>query len=412
LVRSQGLERRTISVKFGGLFNLRPQSRNPMHDLNEQLVALEQRGLRRRRRIVDVVHGPVVEVDGQTLLAFCSNDYLGLAQHPALIAAAQQAAARHGVGAGASALISGHTALHEQLEQRLAAFVGMPRALHFSTGYMANLALLKTLARRGDALFCDALNHASLIDGASLSRAEVIEYPHCDVDVLRLRLANSPARTKLIVTDAVFSMDGDIAPLPRLLELCEAHDAWLVVDDAHGFGVLGRHGRGTLSHFDLASPRIIYMGTLGKAAGVAGAFVAASVDIIEWLIQRARTYIYTTAAPPMIAAALLASIDVIEQGEERREKLQRLMRQLCEGVSGLPWTLLPSYTAIQPLIVGESKLALALSARLREMGIWAPAIRPPTVPMGTARLRISLSAAHDETQVARLIAALHACAQR
>ncbi len=383
-----------------------------MYDLSEQLVALEQRGLRRRRRVVDAAHGPEVEVDGQRLLAFCSNDYLGLAQHPALIAAAQEAAGRYGVGAGASALISGHTALHEQLEQRLAAFLGLPRALHFSTGYMANLALLQTLARRGDAIFCDALNHASLIDGTRLSRAEVVEYPHGDVEALRVRLANSSAKTKLIVTDAVFSMDGDIAPLPQLLELCETHEAWLIVDDAHGFGVLGRQGRGSLSHFGIASPRVIYMGTLGKAAGVAGAFVAASADVIEWLIQRARTYIYTTAAPPMIAAALLASIDVIEQGEARRAQLQRLITQLREGVSGLPWTLLASHTAIQPLIVGESKLALALSARLCEAGIWVPAIRPPTVPMGTARLRISLSAAHDEGQVARLVAALHACAER
>ena len=383
-----------------------------MHDLHEQLSALEQRGLRRRRQIVEEAHGPEVVVDGRELLAFCSNDYLGLAQHPALIAAVQQAALRYGVGSGASALISGHAALHEQLEQRLAAFVGMPRALHFATGYMANLALLQTLARRGDAIFHDALNHASLIDGLRLSRAEAIEYPHCDVATLAASLAASTARNKFVVTDAVFSMDGDIAPLPELLKLCEAHDAWLIVDDAHGFGVLGRQGRGSLSHFDLNSPRIVYMGTLGKAAGVAGAFVAASAEVIDWLIQRARTYIYTTATPPLLAAAVRASVDVIEHDEARRTHLQSLISQLREGLRGLPWTLLSSQTAIQPLIVGESKSALELSAQLREAGIWVPAIRPPTVPMGTARLRISLSAAHTEAQVQRLVAALQRCAGR
>ena len=383
-----------------------------MHDLHEQLSALEQRGLRRRRQIVEEAHGPEVVVDGRELLAFCSNDYLGLAQHPALIAAVQQAALRYGVGSGASALISGHAALHEQLEERLAAFVGMPRALHFATGYMANLALLQTLARRGDAIFHDALNHASLIDGLRLSRAEAIEYPHCDVATLAASLAASTARNKFVVTDAVFSMDGDIAPLPELLKLCEAHDAWLIVDDAHGFGVLGRQGRGSLSHFDLNSPRIVYMGTLGKAAGVAGAFAAASAEVIDWLIQRARTYIYTTATPPLLAAAVLASVDVIEHDEARRTHLQSLISQLREGLRGLPWTLLSSQTAIQPLIVGESKSALELSAQLREAGIWVPAIRPPTVPMGTARLRISLSAAHTEAHVQRLVAALQRCAGR
>ena len=383
-----------------------------MHDLHEQLSALEQRGLRRRRQIVEEAHGPEVVVDGRELLAFCSNDYLGLAQHPALIAAVQQAALRYGVGSGASALISGHAALHEQLEERLAAFVGMPRALHFATGYMANLALLQTLARHGDAIFHDALNHASLIDGLRLSRAEAIEYPHCDVATLAASLAASTARNKFVVTDAVFSMDGDIAPLPELLKLCEAHDAWLIVDDAHGFGVLGRQGRGSLSHFDLNSPRIVYMGTLGKAAGVAGAFVAASAEVIDWLIQRARTYIYTTATPPLLAAAVLASVDVIEHDEARRTHLQSLISQLREGLCGLPWTLLPSQTAIQPLIVGESKPALELSRQLCEAGIWVPAIRPPTVPMGKARLRISLSAAHTEAQMQRLVAALQHCAGR
>lgn len=380
--------------------------------LAAELTQLDGSGLRRVRRMLQTPQGARVTVDGHELVSFCSNDYLGLAADPRLVAAAREGVERYGVGAGASHLVTGHTQAHETLERALAEFVGLPRSLLFSTGYMANLGMVTALAGRDDAVYADKLNHASLNDAALLSRAAFKRYPHNDVAALDRMLAASRRRRKLVLTDAVFSMDGDIAPLPQLLELCETHEAWLIVDDAHGFGVLGRQGRGSLSHFGIASPRVIYMGTLGKAAGVAGAFVAASEHIIEWLIQRARTYIYTTAAPPMIAAALLASIDVIEQGEERREKLQRLMLQLREGVIGLPWTLLPSYTAIQPLIVGESKLALALSARLREMGIWVPAIRPPTVPMGSARLRISLSAAHDETQVARLIAALHACAQR
>lgn len=380
-----------------------------MHDLDEQLRALAQKGLGRRRRIVESVRGTHVNVDGRELLAFCSNDYLGLAQHPALIEAAQRAAREWGVGSGASALISGHGALHEALERRLAAFTGRPRALHFGAGYMANLALLQSLPRRGDALFVDALVHASLIDGGILTRAAVHEYPHCDVHALGELLAGSNAQTKFVVTDAVFSMDGDIAPLPELLELCERHDAWLLLDDAHGFGVLGPKGRGTPAHCGVASPRIIYMGTLGKAAGVAGAFVAAETPVIDWLIQRARSYIYTTAVPPMLAAATLASVDLIEAEEDRRARLRAHVAQLRAGLADLPWRLMDSKTPIQPLMVGESKLAVDVSARLMEAGLWVPAIRPPTVPMGSARLRISLSAAHEESDVERLVAALRDC---
>jgi 8-amino-7-oxononanoate synthase len=383
-----------------------------MHDLDEQLKALARRGLGRRRRIVESVRGVQVRVDGRELLAFCGNDYLGLAQHPSLMEAAQRAAAEWGTGAGASALISGHSALHDSLETRLAQFVRKPRALHFSTGYMANLALLQSLPRRGDAIFADALNHASLIDGGRLASTSVQEYPHLDIRILSDLLAASEAENKFIVTDAVFSMDGDIAPLPELLTLCERHDAWLIVDDAHGFGVLGPQGRGTLAHFELSSPRLIYMGTLGKAAGVAGAFVAGEAPLIDWLIQRARTYIYTTASPPMLAAATLASIDLIEGGEDRRKKLQRLIAQLREALAGLPWQLLDSQTPIQPLIVGESKRAVDLSARLIDAGLWVPAIRPPTVPMGGARLRISLSAAHEPEHIERLAATLRDCARR
>jgi 8-amino-7-oxononanoate synthase len=367
-----------------------------MPDLHPRLRDLEERGLVRRRRVVDGPQGARLAVDGRELLAFCSNDYLGLGSHPALVEAAQRGAGEFGVGAGASPLVSGHTR----------AFVRLPRALHFATGYMANLGVLPALARAGDAIFSDALNHASLIDGARLSRAAVCVYPHRDLAALERMLAASAAPTKVVATDAVFSMDGDLAPLPGLVELCERHDAWLVVDDAHGFGVLGPGGRGTLAHFGVAAPRIVYMGTLGKAAGVAGAFVAGAQDVIEWILQRARTYVFSTGTPPMLAAALAASIDLIEREEWRRERLRALVTQLRAGVAGLPWRLAPSDTPIQPLVVGDNRAALDLMGALLDRAIWAPAIRPPTVPDGTARLRISLSALHAPADVARLVAAL------
>jgi 8-amino-7-oxononanoate synthase len=377
-----------------------------MPDLHPRLRDLEERGLVRRRRVVDGPQGARLAVDGRELLAFCSNDYLGLGSHPALVEAAQRGAGEFGVGAGASPLVSGHTRACADLEARLAAFVRLPRALHFATGYMANLGVLPALARAGDAIFSDALNHASLIDGARLSRAAVCVYPHRDLAALERMLAASAAPTKVVATDAVFSMDGDLAPLPGLVELCERHDAWLVVDDAHGFGVLGPGGRGTLAHFGVAAPRIVYMGTLGKAAGVAGAFVAGAQDVIEWILQRARTYVFSTGTPPMLAAALAASIDLIEREEWRRERLRALVTQLRAGVAGLPWRLAPSDTPIQPLVVGDNRAALDLMGALLDRAIWAPAIRPPTVPDGTARLRISLSALHAPADVARLVAAL------
>ncbi len=378
-----------------------------MTDVRRLLRELEERGLLRSRRIVEGPQGARLLADGREFLAFCSNDYLGLASHPALIEAAKRGAELYGVGAGASALISGHTRPCADLEARLAAFVRLPRALHFSTGYMASLGVLPALARAGDAIFSDQLNHACLIDGARLSRAEVCVYPHLALAALERTLAACTAATKVVATDAVFSMDGDIAPLPELLALCERHDAWLVVDDAHGFGVLGPAGRGTLAHFAIASPRIAYIGTLGKAAGVFGAFVAGDEPVVEWILQRARTYTFTTGSPPMLATALSASVDLIESGEWRRERLRQLIAQLGAGLAGLPWRLLPSETAIQPLIVGDNRAALVLMEQLRERGIWVPAIRPPTVPAGTARLRISLSALHTPEDVARLIAALH-----
>jgi 8-amino-7-oxononanoate synthase len=380
-------------------------------ELSSRLRELEQAGLTRRRRLVDGPQGPHLRVDGTTYLAFCSNDYLGLASHPALAQAAGRALEQYGVGAGASGHLCGHTRVHEALEESLARFVRLPRALHFSTGYMANLGVLPSLAGPGDVIFSDRLNHASLIDAARLSRADVVVYPHCDVEALDLQMRQSTQRSKLIVTDAVFSMDGDLAPLPQLLALCERHDAWLVVDDAHGFGVLGRSGAGSLSHWNLISERIVYVGTLGKAAGVFGAFVAADSDVVEWILQRARTYMFTTASPPMLAAALLAALEVIGSESWRRQHLAGLIERTGSALRELRWHTLPSATAIQPLIIGSNSEAMSLMESLRRDGIWVPAIRPPTVPPGTARLRISLSAAHTEQDLDRLLNALRRIAR-
>ncbi len=379
------------------------------NELDGELASLAAQGLLRRRRVLDTPCGVEVEVDGCALLSFCSNDYLGLAAEPALIETAREAASRWGVGSGSSHLVGGHLAPHETLEQHLAAFVGSARALYFSTGYMANLGVVPTLVGRGDAVFADRLNHASLIDSAQLSRANHHRYPHNDLAALERQLEASTARRKLILTDAVFSMDGDLAPLPQLLELAERFDAWLVVDDAHGFGVLGPQGRGTLAHLGIelgTHPRLIYIGTLGKAAGVSGAFVAGAANVIEWLLQRARTYIFTTAASPIVAATLFKSLKLIEQGEALRSHLQLLIEHLHHGLKDTRWQLLPSPTAIQPIIIGDNDAALHIAAALFEQGIWVPAIRPPTVPKGTARLRITLSAAHTVAQVDRLLEAL------
>jgi 8-amino-7-oxononanoate synthase len=385
---------------------------NLIDEINAQLGQLQKQKLLRQRRIVDGPQGPLLTSDGCQYLAFCSNDYLGLANHPALVAAARDGLERFGVGASASALISGHSVAMEELESALAAFVGMPRALYFSNGYMANMGIIPALVRPGDTIFCDLLNHACLIDGARLSKAELRMYPHADLARLEQRLAKCSSSRKLIVSDAVFSMDGDIAPLPGLVALCERYDAWLLVDDAHGFGVLGPQGRGSLAHFGLASPRVLYMGTLGKAAGVAGAFVAGDATLIEWLMQRARTYVFSTASPPMLASALLACLQLLQADDGRQRHLGQLIDQLRDGLADLPWRLLPSETAIQPLIVKDNKLALDLMHALREQGIWVPAIRPPTVPRNTARLRISLSAAHTAQQVTRLIDALKGLAAK
>jgi 8-amino-7-oxononanoate synthase len=377
-----------------------------MHDFQRRLAQLGEMGQLRTRRTVDGPQGPRLNVDGRDYLTFCSNDYLGLANHPALIAAAREGLDRFGAGSAASPLVCGHTTAHQELETALAAFMQMPRALFFGNGYMANLGIIPALMEAGDTVFSDRLNHACLIDATRLSRADCKIYPHADLPALEALLKASTSARKLIATDAVFSMDGDIAPLPQLLALCEKYDAWLLIDDAHGFGVLGEDGRGSLSHFGIASPRVIYMGTLGKAAGVYGAFVAGEADLIEWLLQRARTYIFTTGSPPSLATALCAGLRLIAGEPWRRDHIRALAQQLRDGLAGSPWRLMPSHTAIQPLLVGGNQAALDLMAALQARGIWVPAIRPPTVPAGTARLRISLSAAHTEADIAQLIDAL------
>ena len=385
----------------------------PPRRLAARLAALRRDGRLRRRQALEGPQGARIRVDGREYLAFCSNDYLGLANHPRIVQAAVEAALRYGVGAGASHLVTGHSVLHQRLEARLAEFTGLPRALLFSTGYQANIGAITALAGRGDAVFSDERNHASLIDGARLSRADVVRYAHCDLASLDAAMAASGAAVKLVVSDSVFSMDGDIAPLPGLLALCQRHDALLLVDDAHGFGVLGAHGQGALAHFgpELRSPRIVYVGTLGKAAGVAGAFVAGADEVVETVLQQARTYMFTTASPAMLAAAVDASLDIMREDDWRRERLRELIaalkRQLNVTVTASGARLAPSDTPIQPLIIGGNAEALAVSAALRERGILVTAIRPPTVAEGTARLRIALSAAHELADVARLAMALN-----
>ena len=387
---------------------------NLIDNVQRKLAALEAQSLTRRRRIADTACAPEQTVDGRAMLAFCSNDYLGLAAHPRVVEALQEGARLYGAGSGASHLISGHGRAHALLEERLAAFVAPnlvdARALYFSTGYMANLAVLTALGADADAMiFSEALNHASLIDGARLARAGVSVYPHGDVDALRAQLEMSSASTKIVVTDSVFSMDGDLAPLPALLALCEQHGAWLVVDDAHGFGVLGAKGSGALEHFTLRSPNLVYVGTLGKAAGVSGAFIAAHASVIELMIQRARPYIYTTASPPAIAHALLTSLDIIEgeEGAALRAHLSALIEQLDAELKLTRWQRPVSHTAIQPVVIGANDEALRVAASLHAQGLWVPAIRPPTVPANTARLRITLSATHTREQVAQLAQAIN-----
>ena len=378
-----------------------------LDQLKADLAELDDRALKRVRRSLETPCGPHARVDGREMLAFCSNDYLGLAGDPALVAALQAGAGRWGSGSGASHLVSGHYTVHDELERRLAAFTGCERALYFSTGFMANTGVIPALVGRGDAIFADRLNHASLVDGALLSRADLRRYAHADPAALERALGGSSARRKLIVTDSVFSMDGDVAPLAALLDLAERFDAWLIVDDAHGFGVLGPEGRGALAEAGLSSWRLIYVGTLGKAAGVSGAFVAGHADVVEWVMQKARPYIFTTGAPPALAHALLASLDLIEAGDARRRHLASLIDLLRGELRLARWALLPSRTPIQPVVIGDNAEAVAIARALWDEGLWVPAIRPPTVPQGTARLRVSLTAAHSADDVRRLASTLN-----
>ena len=376
-------------------------------DLAAGLAALDAASRRRRRPLVTTPQGPHLTVDGRDYLAFASNDYLGLASHPALVAALQEGAARFGAGAGASHLVSGHLAPHDAAETALAAFLGREAALLFSSGYQANVGVIGALVGRGDAVFADRLAHASLLDGCLLSRAEFQRFRHNDLADLERRLAASTAPAKLIAVDAVYSMDGDEAPLAALLALAERFDAWLYVDDAHGFGVLGPQGRGTLAAHGVAPhPRLVQLATFGKAAGLAGAAVAADAQVIDWLVNTARTAIFTTAMPPALAHALTAMLALVEPADAARARLAGHVATLRAGCAAAGLQLLPSRTAIQPVLIGSDADAVAASLALREAGLWVPAIRPPTVPPGTARLRVSLSAAHTETDVAQLAAQL------
>ena len=376
-------------------------------ELQKSLAERASLNLTRNRRLLDSPQAEQIIADGTHYLSFCSNDYLGLANRPELIAAMQQAAEESGVGSGASNLITGHHRYHDTLEKQLASFVNMPAALLFSTGYMANIGAISALMGRDDAIFADRLNHACLNDGAILSRAEFNRFAHNDVVQLERQLKKSTAKRKLIVADGVFSMDGDIAPLPNYLRLCEQYDAYLYVDDAHGFGVLGKHGEGSLKHFNMKSPRVIVMATLGKAAGVAGAFVAGEQVIIDYLIQHARSYVYSTPAPPPMSAALIQSIKLIAEGDDLRAKLRANIRYLQANLNLKNWQLMPSQTAIQPLIIGGNLSTINLAKYLQNQGILVPAIRPPTVPKDTARLRISLSSSHTIADIGKLIDALH-----
>ncbi|KEF31549.1 8-amino-7-oxononanoate synthase [Marinobacter nitratireducens] len=380
-----------------------------MRNFAEEIEQRKQSGLYRTRRLVSGPQQPELMVNDQPVLSFCSNDYLGLANHPGNIAALQNALPETGLGGAASHLICGHHTAHHQLEDRLAEFTGRSAALFFSTGYMANMGVISALAGRGDTIFSDRLNHASIIDGCVLSRARIRRYPHSDIAALDEMLAQTSGH-KLVVTDGVFSMDGDIAPLKELARVCKRHDALLVVDDAHGIGVLGPEGRGSIAECGLSESDVpVLIGTLGKGVGTSGAFAAGPALLMDYLVQKARTYIYTTAMPPAIAAATCASIDLIERDQPRREHLARLVSVFRQRASAMGYTLIDSRTPIQPIMVGDNEAAMALSEALEQQGVLVTAIRPPTVPAGEARLRVTLSAAHTVEDLERLLVALERC---
>lgn len=377
-----------------------------MKNLHTELEQRKKDRLYRSRLVTQSAQGAEIIIDGQTLLSFCSNDYLGLANHPEVKQAFIKGVEQYGAGSGAAHLVNGHSQAHHALEEELAAFTGYPRALLFSTGYMANLGVAQSLCGRGDAVFEDRLNHASLLDAGLLSGARLQRYHHRDVDNLRQKISERIGGEKLVMTDGVFSMDGDLAPIPQLAEACQQQDAWLMVDDAHGFGVLGTRGRGSLEYLQCGKNQVpIYMGTLGKGLGTAGAFVAGSVDFIEYLIQKARTYIYTTAMPAAVAEATRTSLMLVQKEAWRREHLNQLIELWRTGARQLGLNLMDSNTPIQPVLVGDSATAVKRSEQLFKLGILVTAIRPPTVPENTARLRITLSASHNETHIEQLLAA-------
>ncbi|WP_455380129.1 8-amino-7-oxononanoate synthase [Acidihalobacter prosperus] len=374
-----------------------------MIDLKQRIATRAAQGQQRFRRVVHGSPGPVQQIDGREVLVFCSNDYLGLANHPKVTQSLRQATKTYGAGTGSAHLINGHTQAHHALEEALAEFTGRPRALLFSTGYMANLGAVSALVGHGDSLIEDRLNHASLIDAGTLSGAKRMRYPHADTEGARRQLARAKGNT-LVVTDGVFSMDGDLAPLPELARIAGEHNAWTLVDDAHGFGVLGPDGRGTLAHFGLGINEVpILMGTLGKAIGTAGAFIAGDSELIEYLIGAARTYLFTTAMPAAIAEATRTALELVQQETWRRERLQKLITRFRTGAKSLDISLADSHTPIQPLLIGDSKQTLSIAEILWEQGILIPAIRPPTVPEGQARLRLTLSAIHEEAHIDRLL---------
>ncbi|MDQ3797795.1 MAG: 8-amino-7-oxononanoate synthase [Pseudomonadota bacterium] len=378
-----------------------------MKDLRLALQKRQIEQLYRTRRVAEGAQSAERTIDSRRVVSFCSNDYLGLANHPVLIKAFKKAADEYGVGSGAAHLINGHTRAHHALEEALAEFTGRKRALLFSTGYMANLGVVSALAGPGDVVFQDRLNHASLLDASLLCGARLVRYAHCNTSDLLRKLTARARGEKLILTDGVFSMDGDIAPISKLADVAMAHDAWLMVDDAHGIGVLGTSGRGTLEQLGMGGCSVpILVGTLGKALGTFGAFVAGSTELIETLIQAARTYIYTTAPPPAMAEAARAALRIAQQETWRREKLQEYIKRFRTYGEQLGLPLLSSETPIQPIIIGDAVKAKVISDALFEQGLLVTAIRPPTVPRGTARLRITFSADHTEAQLNRLLGEL------
>ena len=388
-----------------------PQKADIRDAIKVNIGQITQGGLQRNRRAHDTPQGPVIRRNKKNLINFCSNDYLGLANHPALITAMKQGVDQYGVGAGASQLICGYTTAHEKLEERVSEFTGRQRAIIFSSGYLANLSIVNTLLDRADLVIGDRLNHASMIDAARMSHAVFKRYRHVDTDSLRNLLQDSGAGKKLVMTDGVFSMDGDIAPLPDLLKVCAEMNVWLAVDDAHGFGVLGESGGGTVQHYGLSAQDVpILMGTFGKALGTAGAFIAGDEDVIEQFIQAARTLIYSTALPPSLAFTTVRALELIHEEKWRGEHLYALIKRFKNGASELGLPVKNSDTAIQPLLTGTAEKAVELSKQLLEKGFNVVAIRPPTVPNGTSRLRITLTAAHSEAQVDQLLDVLRVLA--